>query len=403
MSKTIAALKSDLTLIAIESRQIGAKAVMSPADKKRVDELHKEYNSVKDEITAQEIRSQRPPRAAINQSTLSEAQNEKEISAFREYIQFGEVSQESRNYLKVVQEKRSLSNNSPSTNPTSGAGVLIPIGMDDQINYAVKAYGEVASAVRTYTTDTGEGLRLSDADPTAQFMSVAIPGTPITPQDTPLDGRTVYTDYLAVATTVNNDVLTDSNFSIEDFVANTFGQIYGQTLAKFIMQGNSSNFDSLTSAAVSAATTTGTTISYNNLVDVYAALDPAHENGATWLCSKSVWSQLLKIVDGEGRPVLQNTSFVPGGGGPRFASLFGLPITLSQFSDPLTTGHKPLILTNAKKAYENRRVGGGLAIQRLNEVGALSLQTTFLATIRGGGYQRVLASSPTAVALTIGS
>ena len=58
-----------------------------------------------------------------------------------------------------------------------------------------------------------------------------------------------------------------------------------------------------------------------------------------------------------------------------------------------TTGHKPLILTNAKKAYENRRVGSGLAIARLNEVGALSLQTTFLATIRGGGYQRVLASS----------
>ena len=110
----------------------------------------------------------------------------------------------------------------------------------------------------------------------------------------------------------------------------------------------------------------------------------------------------IKIVDLEGRPVLQTTSIVEGGGGPRFQTLFGLPVTLSQFSDPLTTGHKPVILTNAKKAYQNRQVGS-LSIQRLNEVGALSLQTTFLATIRGGGYQRVLTSAPTAVALTVGS
>ena len=196
LQKTNCTTPPDLTLISIESRQIGAKAVMSPADSERIDKLHKEYKSIQDEITVQEIRSQRPPRASINNQ--SEDQNTKEIAAFREYIQFGEVSQENRNYLKVSQEKRALSNNSPSTNPTPlGQGVLIPIGMDDQINYAVKAYGEVANAVRTYTTDTGAGIRLADADPTAQFMAVATPGTPITPADTPLDGRTVYTDYLA--------------------------------------------------------------------------------------------------------------------------------------------------------------------------------------------------------------
>jgi HK97 family phage major capsid protein len=300
-------------------------------------------------------------------------------------------------------EKRALSNNSPSTNPTSGGGVLVPTSMDDLINYAVIGSGEVANSVQTIFTDTGEGRRLVDADATAQFMQIAVPGTPITLADTPLDARTVYTDFLAAAVTIDDDILQDSHFDISNFVETTIGQIYAQTLAKAIMQGNGSNYDSLTAAAVSAATTTGTTISYDNIVDVYAALPPAAENGAEWLVNKSVWSQLLKLVDGEGRPLLQTTSVVPGGGGPRFQALFGLPVTLSTYSDPLTAGKKPLILTNVRKAYQLRRVGQGLSIQRLNEIGALSLQTTFVVTARGGGYQRVLSSAPTAVALTIGS
>ena len=160
--KTIAQLRSDLTLISIESRQIGAKAVMSPADSERIDKLHKEYKSIQDEITVQEIRPQRPPRASINNQ--SEDQNTKGKSL--PSVSTSSLARCRRRTVIISRcRRRSVlwGNNSPSTNPTSGAGVLIPIGMDDQINHAVKAYGEVANAVRTYTTDTGEGIRLADA------------------------------------------------------------------------------------------------------------------------------------------------------------------------------------------------------------------------------------------------
>lgn len=280
---------------------------------------------------------------------------------------------------------------------TGNTGVVLPTSFDPLLQSAIKDYGEASQFVRTLRTSSGEGLKVADADPSSLFFSVLDEGDATTPVNIPTSGKTVNTDTLTFATTVQNQLLQDAYFDLNGFISETFGQVYAQTIAKFITLGNSSNFDSLTASAVTKVTSAGSP-TFENLVDLYASIDYSQlNNGAKFLMSQQVWASLMKLKDGDGRYIL-----TPNAQGVPYSSLFGIDIVRSAFSPNTTTvGNKAIILANPK-AYTWRQVGN-LSIIRLDQIGALSLQTTFLGVARGAGYHRIQSSNPSAVALAIGA
>ncbi|HMH14680.1 MAG TPA: phage major capsid protein [Edaphobacter sp.] len=343
MSKSIAELKSDLALISIESRQIGGKAVMSPADKKRVDELHKEYNSIKDEITAQEIRSQRPPRSQPGVS--NDERFELEKRAMRDFVIHGKVS-----------ENRDLGVSTPSGSITGGSQLVAP-AFSPILTQAQLAYGGVVNIVNQRQTETGASMKVSLVNDTANGLTTWGEDTAATETDPVLSTITSNTDkYTTGAILVTIEELQDSYFDLDAFIRDAFGQRLYRGLAKNISQGSGS-FGSYFAGATSGATSAGpTAVTYADLLALYGSLDPAYLPNATWTMNAATRTALLGVVDTTGRPLFQPALSAPNGA-DALGTLLGHPVVLDQYAPNIAATNKPIAFGDFKSGYTLRNVG----------------------------------------------
>ena len=135
----------------------------------------------------------------------------------------------------------------------------------------------------------------------------------------------------------------------------------------------------------------------NDLIRLFSALDPAYLDRASWLLSPAGRAALLMMVDAYGRPLLQNDA-----DGTPFSSLYGRPLVISTYQDPVAAGKTPLIFGDLT-SYTLRTVTDGLQIVRLNERYAETNETGFIGRVRAGGYSTLQAASPALVSLKMHS
>lgn len=186
------------------------------------------------------------------------------------------------------------------------------------------------------------------------------------------------------STTVSNQLLQDSAFSIDSFLSEVIGTAWSNTASEAIINGNASNFKSLLSAAVGFTAPVGVTaqLSYDSLVSFYSALDPSYLAGsALWMNSRT-WAKLLQVKDWQLRPIL---SVAPGITGKPFSTLFGLEIRIAQAIPDLGIS-KPVILLGDASASYTYRQAGPLLIRRAEELRIAQNPTQFFAFQRAGGY-----------------
>jgi HK97 family phage major capsid protein len=91
-------------------------------------------------------------------------------------------------------------------------------------------------------------------------------------------------------------------------------------------------------------------------MDTYDALDPAYEQNATWVFKKNTWSQIRGIVDGNGRPLIQDA--LSGIGGTPTRNLLGFPVVLDQQMPTFSSAGITLFAAfgDLREAYVIRRV-----------------------------------------------
>jgi HK97 family phage major capsid protein len=345
--------------------------------------------------TSEERNSSRPPRSQPGDQGIP-ADVEKQKMAFRDWMRTGHVSQENRAYLREA-ETRDLGVG--TTAPITAGSVLVPIGFDPQLHMAQKSYGQIVGAVRQLKTDDGRSLRVSLADDTEQSLTVIGEATAVSENDQNLAGFTSNVDELTTGLVrVSNSLLKDSAFDIDDFIANTFGQRYYRGLAKMISQGNGSNIAAISAGATVGATSQApTTISYVDLVNLYASLDPAYIEQSSLVMTSGTRASLLDLTDNYGRPLLQSDL-----NGRPFNSIFGVPIVISQYTDAIAATKNP-ILFGDMTSYTLRTVAGGLQVVRLTERYAELNETGFIGYTRAGGYNTSQAASPAIVSLKMHS
>ncbi|CAN5750348.1 hypothetical protein BH10ACI4_BH10ACI4_16940 [soil metagenome] len=335
---------------------------------------------------AEQRSATRPPRGNPGeQRTEGDERTKSEKRAFSDWVRTGTISAENRAFLRTQQiEQRDLGVGTPGANGITGGSVLVPVGFDPQLNIAQKSYGAIVGAVRQFNTDGGEGIRVSLANDTTQGLTVIGEAVAVSENDPALSGFTSYTDTLTTGMVrVSNQLLQDSAFNVEQFIQESFGQRYYRGLAQMITQGNGSNIASIVSGAtvaVTLATGGATSIAYSNLVDLYAALDPAYLDSSSFVMNSTTRANLMKLTDSYGRPLLQSDV-----NGVPFNSIFGRPILISQYSDNMTANKVPILFGDLAAGYTYRKAGN-IAIRRLDERYAELNETAFLGFVRCGGY-----------------
>jgi HK97 family phage major capsid protein len=326
----------------------------------------------------------RSPRPQVGNSfTPSETeQRSGEKRALLQYLRTGQVSEENRQFMNS--ETRDLG--TVTGGSITGGSQLIPQGFGPTLLESRKAWGSLTLAVNNYETEAGNPIKIALSDDTSNmFNTVATEITPASEEDPAFNSIISNVDEGDTGLIkVSFSMLEDSAFDVDAFVRDSFGKRFWRGVSKLITLGNGSNVQSiLTTATLGATSASPTAVTYQDILGVYAALDPAYIETASWVMNSTTRAALLGVTDTTGRPLFQPALSSPNGA---LDTLLGRPVVLNQFAPNIAAGNRAILFGDMAAGYTLRTVNEGLSILRLVERFADTREVGFFGYGRIGGF-----------------
>lgn len=269
------------------------------------------------------------------------------------------------------------------TNIATLGGFLIPEGFVRQIESAMLAFGGMRAVASGITTDNGADLPWPISDDTGNEGEILNEAQAASEQNVTF-GRVVFKAhmYSSKIIQVSYQLMQDSAFDLEGFLAARMAERVARIQNRHFTVGLGMNEPmGIVTTCPSGIAAAGTTaVTFDEVLNLEHAVDPAYRNGAQWMFADATLLALKKIKDGEGRYI-----WVPGGpvnnGGP--ATLWGYPYEINQAVPTMASGNKAILFGQFSK-YMIRDVRG-FTLMRLNERSAASLLVDFLGFARADG------------------
>ena len=318
----------------------------------------------------------------------NDERRDKTNKAFRSYALHG--------FAGMQHEERALLTTADGT-----GGALIPDQFLGSLIEAQKYYGPVASLVRQRrTNNNGAPLKISLANDTGNGITLlATEGTSSPAETDPaFQSKVLGVDTVTGGLVkVSFQELEDSYFDLDVWLREAFGKRYARGLETAVTTGKDGagttlpNVSSLASQAVVGTTTTilANGIGWTDLVNLFAALDPAYLANPKWVMNSATRAYLLGLKDGFGRPYWTPD---PSADGP-FSKLLGYDVVLDQAMPNMGAGAKPILFGSLQDAYLLRSEGQPFLL-RLNERFADQLEVGFYLYSRIGGTSIVATGAP---------
>jgi HK97 family phage major capsid protein len=270
----------------------------------------------------------------------------------------------------------------------STGGFAVPQGFRNTMTESLKAFGGLRKLAEVVPTTDGANLPWPKNDDTGNVGAILPENTQATEQDVVLAQATLYAYmYTSKQVRVSLQLLQDAGFPIDAWLARKLGERIGRAQAAHWISGTGSGASQpqgITVGLTNGKTTAGTSaILYNELVDLYASVDPAYLEGpgVAWLMNNSTLAYISKIRDDSGGAGLGRPLVEPSVAAGTPLSILGHPIVVDNNMPSIATGTKPIAFGNFRAAYVIRDVGE-VQVLRLVERYADYLQHGFL------GYQR---------------
>jgi len=298
-------------------------------------------------------------------------------TAFSSFLRGGmeAVTPEDRGLLQSRFEARAGAAGTPSA-----GGYTVPPGFLARMVETLKAYGGVLGLAEVLNTTTGNDLQWPSNNDTGNVGAIVGENTQVTEQDFTFGnielGAFMYTSKIV---RLSLQLMQDSAFDLDAFVARKFGERIGRAAAAHFAAGAGTTqpvgINTGTNIQVTGAATTA--ITYDNLVDIEHKIDPAYRGRAQYLVHDDVVKVVRKLKDSQNRPL-----WVPAMAGGVPSTINGQPYTVDNSLPALAAGSKSAIYGDIRAAYVARVVAGAQTL-RLTERYADFLQVGFL------GFQRL--------------
>ena len=277
-------------------------------------------------------------------------------------------------------------------------GYMVAPAFWKNLQVALRAYGGLQNDFKQITTATGAPMPWPAIDPTA------VTASPVANELTQLSIQNLYVfgqgllqawPYAVGPMLASLQLINDSSFDVDQFVADRFGEALGRELAQLGLTGTGSGqplgiIPALSARGVvsqsggyvqlGAATTVnvigggtqtelvGNLLSPQTILNMIASVDPAYRNDAdgkptaAFYVSDAQLKGLREVVDSYGRPLLVQPD---QGGAP---ILYGYPVKVDPLVPVLTasTVGGP-IFGNLSVAMVTRTVTGSASVMRLTE------------------------------------
>lgn len=307
------------------------------------------------EIRSRQAAYETPVRNDLHVHVGTAAQDDTLDRAFDHYLRTGRENQD-------IVELRAQ-----SVGTDTAGGFMVPDLMRDRITERMKAFGGLAGAVEEITTTGGEPLRWPTLDDTANTGVIAAEGT--APGSGGADlvfGEKVLGAFKYVAPgtgqlplRVSVELLQDSAFDVQALVTRKLGERIGRAQAAHWVTGNGTTepfgIDTGTAGDVNSFDSAG--ITYVELVGAIHQVDPEYRVNAKWAFNDFTLGLIEKIVDANGRPILNeaNDGITTG---PRNKTLLGYPVVIDQAFPNYVDGgtNKFAVFGDLSAGYVIRRV-----------------------------------------------
>lgn len=266
-------------------------------------------------------------RAAVTRPIQTTARVEDDTleRAFEHYMRTGKENAD-------IQELRAQAEGTGST-----GGFLVPDTFRKKLVDRLKAFGGLASVVDEFTTGDGSPVNWPTLDDTSNVGEIVSEGGTFTLGADMVFGEANLGAYKYMAGGAGNvplrvswELLQDSAFDIQALVARKLGERIARAQAVHLVRGTGVSqplgiVTGLTGTASAAATLT-----YADLINYMHAIDPAYQAGARWAFNDASLAVIQKLVDADGRPLLQSNAGGSLENAPGGYTLLGKPVTIDQ-------------------------------------------------------------------------
>lgn len=205
----------------------------------------------------------------------------------------------------------------------------------------------------------------------------------ITESDDSLGQVTLGAYKLATAVKVSEELLNDSIFSIDTYLANEFARRIGTKEEEAFLIGDGSNkptgvFNAMGGGQVGITAASAAAITFDEIFDLFYSLKAAYRKNAVWIMNDSTVKAIRKLKDSNGQYMWQPSL---SAGTPD--TLLNRPILTSSYVPEINAGKMPVAFGDFSYYWIADRQGR--MFKRLNELYAANGQVGFIASERVDG------------------
>lgn len=344
--------------IELSQREAGARKAIE--DQTKV--IQDEAKALRDKVSTLETAIARPGFGAESTKEKELALGQKRTKLFNEFAR-----QPGQAHFDTFLEGKSVADpeiKSLTTNSDPNGGYLVM----PEIGGVIKTFAYETSPVRqlatvtTIGTDSLEYVLDNDANTSGWVGELA----PRTSTNTPTFGKLmIYVNELYSNPPVSQKMLDDASIDVEAWIAAKVAEEFARKEATAFVSGTGvaqpKGLLSYPSSAASTAATvaaqqieqvvtgSATDFTYNGLVDLQNALKEAYQPNAVFMIRRATNANLMKIKDGEGRPVFNMVFDKNVGVQP---TLMGQPVYFAADMPAIASNALSMIYGDIRKAYQ---------------------------------------------------
>lgn len=194
-------------------------------------------------------------------------------------------------------------------------GYTVPEELARYVIEQLKAFGGMREAANVMSTDSGITMKWPTSNGTAEVGEIVAENAQISELN-PTFGLTsldVY-KYSSKSIRISWELLQDTGINIVQFITNRLATRIARIQNQHFTVGTGTNQPEglVTAAAKNTANVVSGTVSYDSLVDLMHAIDPAYRNNCAWMMSDKTLAAVRKLKDDNKRPIWGADNLIAG-------------------------------------------------------------------------------------------
>lgn len=281
-------------------------------------------------------------------------------------------------FLNILRGRAPV-NNVLSTSPDTDGGYLVPTEFETQIVTGLEEANIIRSIAKTINTSAERKIPIAATHSTAQWTAE---NAAYTESDPTFAQKTIDAFKLTDLVKVSVELLQDSMFDLESYIAREFARAFGiaeeEAFCVGTGTGQPTGIFTASGGTVGVTASSPTAITVDNLIDLIYALKSPYRRNAVFLMKDITVSALRKLKNSNGAYLWQPS--VQAGQPDR---LLGYPLYTSPYVPAAEAGALPIAFGDFTNYWIADRMGR--TVQRLNELYAGNGQVGFIAAERVDG------------------